>query len=286
MQHPNATPDPAGFQDVYGLSCVENQVLLFLKEQGLDIRFFYGDSLVPLSVIAEDIVLKGTAYTEAGVVPRIQDRLRTAGILELTLHADPVSRIRERIAAMDDADMLLIQVTPDYARQVLHSHGWREDHFVRLLDGNGGMLLNDIPPLLRPLQADELEQAYAGLLLKARLLRTGQMKPVSSARLLHICAPLPVCTAQQLQDVDKPLARAQNLLLLYKVLRRRARAYAALFMDTGFMDGSLAAAEALQMKAAYQLLRGPAGARETTALLEELNEIEGGLIAALEERLP
>ena len=286
MQHPHATPDPAGFQDVYGLSCVENQVLLFLKERGLDIRFFFGDSLVPLSAMTEDILLKGTAYTEAGVVPRIQDRLRTAGILELTLHRDPVSRIREHISAVDDADMLLIQVTPDYARRVLHTRGWREDHFVRLLKDGSGALLNDIPPLLHPLRPGELERAYAGRLLTARLLRAGQLPPASSLRLFHICAPLPVCTAQQLQAVDNPMERAQNLLLLNKVLRRRARAYAALFMDTGFMDSSLAAAEALQMKAAYQLLRGPAGARETTALLEELNEIEGGLIAALEERLP
>ena len=285
-QHSGAMPDPAGFQTVEGLSCVENQVLLFLKERGVDYRFVYEDSLVPLPVMAEYMVRKGGVYTQAGVVPRIQDRLRAQGMLELTLHQEGAG-LDSHLAACDENTMVLMQVIPSYAKEVLHARGWREDHYVRITEEADGrwLLLNDIPPLLRSIETDEKERAYAGRFFTARLLKTDVPPPKNPSHLYRICVPPPVFSLPELEKMEKPVERVQNLLLLYKVLRRRVRAYAELFMDARFMDAYLAQADSLQMKAAYMLIRRQDRAEQAAALLQELGHIEASLAAALEEHL-
>lgn len=280
----NPPPDPAEFRQVLGLSCVENQVLLYLLHQGMDIRHTYEDSLPSLSAILENMLIRGKSYTEADVVPRIQQRLRERGLLSLSMKREEVGSLLHQLSHCEE-NLVLMQVTSDFAVKDLLARGWRDDHFVRLFrEGEGALLLNDIPPLLRPLSSDELRRAYAGRYLVIRPHHRGIPPPKGPAAFRSWFASPPVDARDAVNGIDRPMQYMQEIVFFYKVMRRRAEAYASLFMDTKWMGEPLHRIEVLQMKISYQLLHGQFGAEPASEILERLCRIDEELAGGLKEK--
>ena len=64
------------FEGLYGLSCVENQVLAFLRQQEVDVAPLYYNSAVPLKELFFFMVIQGMSPVRFDRVGRIQDDLR------------------------------------------------------------------------------------------------------------------------------------------------------------------------------------------------------------------
>ena len=69
------------FEGLYGLSCVENQVLAFLRQQEVDVAPLYYNSAVPLKELLFFMVIQGMSPVRFDRVGRIQDDLRARGML-------------------------------------------------------------------------------------------------------------------------------------------------------------------------------------------------------------
>ena len=73
------------FEEVYGLSCVENQLLALLREEGNDIRPLYHNAAVPLEKLVGFFMREGGKPYRFYEVPRIQDELTELGVLHVRL---------------------------------------------------------------------------------------------------------------------------------------------------------------------------------------------------------
>ena len=79
--------DTAGEKPVYGLSCVENQILRLLDGRGWDITRLYANSAIPMKELFYRIVRQGERFERFERIPRIQTLLREEGLLSVTMHA-------------------------------------------------------------------------------------------------------------------------------------------------------------------------------------------------------
>ena len=274
-------PDPKEFRTVWGLSCVENQVMLYLRQLNFDYRFVFEDSLLSLSEMEDRIFCQKKRYVDPGMVPRLQDQLRKRGILELNKHCEGLDALLEWAHEDDNKGICLMQITPDFSLNILHARGWRGDHFIRLQNNGGLNVLNDIPPLLISILPDELKRAYAGTFLSIRLVRRDGMIAQNPAAFERLRSHQREKTNSE--DGFIPTGReVYELLLCYRVLRWRAREYASLFMNVDKIDDCLRNVEKLQMKAAYNLLHD-AGVTETGNILNTLRKLDRSLTDSIRQ---
>ena len=242
-------PDPKEFRTVWGLSCVENQVMLYLRQLNFDYRFVFEDSLLSLSEMEDRIFCQKKRYVDPGMVPRLQDQLRKRGILELNKHCEGLDALLEWAHEDDNKGICLMQITPDFSLNILHARGWRGDHFIRLQNNGGLTVLNDIPPLLISILPDELKRAYAGTFLSIRLVRRDGM------------------------IAQNPAA--------FERLRSSSTGTPATLIPSK-IDDCLRNVEKLQMKAAYNLLHD-AGVTETGNILNTLRKLDRSLTDSIRQ---
>ena len=127
------------FEGLYGLSCVENQVLAFLRQQEVDVAPLYYNSAVPLKELFFFMVIQGMSPVRFDRVGRIQDDLRARGMLAFEKREQELSAWLETLSEQTEREAVLILVTPEFTKSVLMARGFRDDHYVRLLpEGRGG----------------------------------------------------------------------------------------------------------------------------------------------------
>ena len=69
------------FEDIYGLSCIENQVLAILKERNQKIALTYSDSAMPVHEIFKIIVRHGVRQENFSHLRRVHDLLKELGVI-------------------------------------------------------------------------------------------------------------------------------------------------------------------------------------------------------------
>ena len=74
------------FEGLYGLSCVENQVLAFLRQQRVEVAPLYYNSAVPLKELFFFLVIQGIRPVYFDRVRRIQDDLRAVSYTHLDVY--------------------------------------------------------------------------------------------------------------------------------------------------------------------------------------------------------
>ena len=168
------------FEEVYGLSCVENQLLALLREEGNDIRPLYHNAAVPLEKLVGFFMREGGKPYRFYEVPRIQDELTELGVLHVRLirMADR-ERLWEGLRHRREKQWILARVLPSFTTSVLRARGLREDHYVRVeMRDNALLLYNDIPEKTLRLEKAAFSAAYADEILLLTLYRglDAQMK--------------------------------------------------------------------------------------------------------------
>ena len=138
------------FEGLYGLSCVENQVLAFLRQQEVDVAPLYYNSAVPLKELICFMVIQGMSPVRFDRVGRIQDDLRARGMLAFEKREQELSAWLETLSEQTEREAVLILVTPEFTKSVLMARGFRDDHYVRLLPEGEGWAGKWISTVLAP----------------------------------------------------------------------------------------------------------------------------------------
>lgn len=278
------------FEDVYGLSCVENQLLALLREKGYDIRPLYHNAAVPLERLTGFFLREGGKSYQFYEVPRIQDELAALGVLQVRLirMADR-ERLWEGLRNPRENQWVLARVTPSFTTNVLHARGFRGDHYVRVeLRDNEVVLDNDIPEKRMRLETDAFSAAYADEILLVTLCRA--LDAEVEARLWERRVFCPEHGERETPDRQEALpaeilpGRLVDLLGVYRLLRCRMQAYYGQYVDTVFIGRVLPEIERLYARAGYAHLRGGPDSR-TGELLHTLEELDGALMGELREKL-
>lgn len=180
------------FENLYGLSCVENQTLAILRENGMDIRPLYRDAAMPMKELFFFLIYHGSKQEYFDRITRVQDLAKELRVLSLELRGRPadaweparkpfprVETLRKyglpavdnpdpwpvirAIRAAEPGDYILCRVSVDFTKQRLHARALRNDHYVRVRsDGPEFEVINDIPEIVVRLTEQELIDAYAG----------------------------------------------------------------------------------------------------------------------------
>lgn len=279
------------FEKLYGLSCVENQVLAILRENGIDVRPLYYNSAIALKDLFYAMVIQDEKPHHYHGIPRIQDELKEWGLLGIKRRRPQTMKtIRERIRSCGDGEYVLVRVTPEFTRSVLHARGFREDHFVRVAaEGKEFIVYNDIPETTVRLSAAAFGKSCCGEYLlislrgpidesvKERLWQRRLFKPEKQTPYLFSEADRD-CVANNAQGL-------RNLLGVYKLMRYRMQEYYGQYVDTQFIRSAMPALEQYYAKAEYLNLRQRNAQQPLFELLCELNRLDTELMNTLAEKL-
>ena len=282
------------FENIYGLSCVENQVLSVLREQGMNITPLYYDSIRPFQDKISFFTKhdKGIEYFD--IIPRIQNVLKKLGVItlsiveqksvkDLCLHLDNISKEKSNTH-------LFIRCKPSFVKNELHARGWRDDHYVRIrISDNGYEIINDIPEKVLVVTESELSMAYDGSYLEMNVLRSlndanksflwnaRQYKPEDYE-------PLPFDVNTLLENPNIGL-QLRNLAGVNKILYHRLERYYKNYINTEFMQEKLIQSNNFFAMLEYYNLRKNTSFAAYKTLLSQMDECESSIISELKERL-
>lgn len=275
------------YEGIYGMSCVENQVLALLRRRGEDIRTLYGGSAVPLKELFFYMVIQGQKPEFFDGVPRIQDQLKERGLLKMERHrAEDPRGAREAVRHAGPDEAVLIKVTPSFTRETLRARGFRVDHFVLAEPRQEDFVLyNDIPETTADLTSRQLSRVYAGeyftLAFQGSLPETAP-----SSRRFSPESHQPFCFYEEdLHDIPEAGIRLRNMVGVYKILRYRMAAYYSLRADTACVTGRMSRVEKIYTLMEYRNLKGGLDMAPYFALLQELCQLDDGMMRQLQTEL-
>lgn len=148
---------------IYGLSCVENYFLYFLKEQGYSYIPFFFDSYLSFETIIKEFVENKAEYSSFYRMTRLQKLAAEYGLIDITSKQDK----KVRLADDRHFEYAAIQVKPSFIREKYERNLWREDHFILLKKVEQTLFyLNDIPRDTNTITYEEIDQIYDGKFLK------------------------------------------------------------------------------------------------------------------------
>ena len=279
------------FEGLYGLSCVENQVLAFLRQQEVDVAPLYYNSAVPLKELFFFMVIQGGSPVCFDRVQRIQDDLRTRGILAFEKREQELPAWLHILSEQTEREAVLILVTPEFTKSVLMARGFRDDHYVRLLRrGTGWVVFNDIPDKSVTLTDAELREAYAGdgfcLSLcrgmdredRLRFWNSRIFKPESHVDFWFY--------EQDLDGVPDVGRRLRDMIGIYKQLRYRMAAFYENYgLDMAFLWEKEPEMERIYALTEYYHLKRSVPSSQFYILLQEIARMDNSLMAQLRNRL-
>lgn len=279
------------FGELYGLSCVENQVLAILKGRGNAIVPLYHQCAIPLKELFFFLVVKGEDPYYFSCMPRIQDELKQLGLLNICLKK-PQNRhsLQDLICNCKENEYVLLRVTPEFTKSELHARGFRNDHFVRIApQENGFVIYNDIPETVITVPADKLDRISGGecLLVAVNGKVDEKLKQeLWNDRLFKAEKYVPTyfqpCDLEEIEDFP---ARLRNMMLMYKLLRYRLADYYGQYTNTAFIRQMMPSIERYNAKAEYYNLKQNATRQQLYELLHNVNLQEVELMNVLKERL-
>lgn len=244
------------YEKLYGLSCVENQVLAILRNNGVPISYLYHDSAVPVKILYEHVVNYGEKPAYFTGIPRIQDTLKSMGLITLTLtRSGDLHRLIKCCNACESNQNIFVQCNPSFTKDVLNARGLREDHFVWLKkENNVFFLYNDIPDKkveINILKDDFYGGAFFTLIQQKNFTEQDGAFLFQSRRY----TPGDVSKCPNLVVTKGTALRLRNFAGVLKTIRYRMKAYYGNFCDTGFLDSYLSKLEKQYAVLEYYNLR-------------------------------
>lgn len=146
------------YENVYGLTCIENHVIAFLRENSIDESYFYYDSMISLSDLFDDIINKKESVFDYSGTEKVQNICKTMNIIKLNRVFSPVLYLPA------SGETILVHISTDFSKTILNSRAFREDHYVSVKkhDETRVTVTNDIPAKTVVIEADCFKQAFEG----------------------------------------------------------------------------------------------------------------------------
>jgi len=250
------------FENLYGLSCIENQTLAILRNRGMDIRPLYRDCAMPIKELFFFLIYHGNKQEYFDRITRVQDLAKELGIISLKLYGQTVNQKKspimqpqhfnpeEMITALrniKENEYILMRVTKEFTKERLRARGLRNDHFVAItINGNHFDVINDIPETSLTLTIEELNAAYDGEFFKLSLTRNITDADRKKAHIDRVFkAEKNTGFTFDISDFD-PVRRfpnepkevgirMRNMVGVYKTLRYRMAEYYGQYINTDFI---------------------------------------------------
>lgn len=215
------------FENIYGMSCVENHVLAQLKLRGENIASLYGKSYIDISSLFYRIINNGEKPEYFNAFPRIQDVLKQTGAI--TLNLIPICSLLNDINKNEnDTVKFLVKAEPDFVKDKLHARGFRSDHYVLTKKTNRGFILfNDIPDVKMHIESSELLNICVDNYFKLqfnRVLSKEDYSMFSQRDTIAESTPY-IISASHFDGVDQLSMKIRNFFWIYKIIVYRTTEY-------------------------------------------------------------
>ena len=152
--------DSSLFQDIFGLSCVENLVLYILRQSGKPFRYLYYDSFLTLFELERGFICKKDTFVDFKSIRKIQDIALDEGWIDMSF--DDSFLWRESLVF--DGEIRLIMVTPQFMLDKFQINAWRTDHYILTYvnEEHDYCFVNDHPPFCDIISSKEMSYYFAG----------------------------------------------------------------------------------------------------------------------------
>ncbi len=222
------------FNSLYSLSCVESYMLYILDANQYHFQHLYAQSYAGIAEILQYFLWDKKVYAYYDGVPRLQRTAIAHGVLAMqTVQCSD-------ICTDPDYDFFMLKLHPEYIKKTYGAAAWRDDHYVLLTgyDDRHRTYINDSPRDYRTLTCGELEQAYAGSMIKLKLL--GDLSDRSADLLLEdfLTRIRDSLNTDVIIPIEDGIA-ARDALAVLRILRRRMYVYCTQYISCDFMKAYL-----------------------------------------------
>ena len=284
------------FENLYGLSCIENQVLAILREHGTDIRPLYRDCAMPMKELFFFLIYHGNKQEYFDRITRVQDLAKEIGIISMKLDTDDEKALAA-IRNTHENEYILIRVSEEFTKEKLHARGLRSDHYVRAsAAGSGIEIFNDIPEMSLILTEKEFAEAGGGDFFRIRIKREitlEDQKKLHASRVFK--AERTDAFHFEASDFD-PIRRfpnepkdtgirIKNMTGVYKTLRYRMAEYYGQHTDTVFIREYMPEIEKYYAMFEYYNLKRNASFEQYFDVFCRLNQLDNDLNEKLKKQL-
>lgn len=157
------------FENVHGITCVENQFLAILKHINEPYALLFMNSYIAISEIFDEFILNNAKYAYFSKLDRVQKTAKDIGLAKLSLvELKYDEMITSLYASIEGGVPLLIQVDPLKLPQLEGVLPWREDHYISLfgIEEDKVSVLDDIPRRIFSISKEDLKNVYQGYVLE------------------------------------------------------------------------------------------------------------------------
>ena len=279
------------FERVYGMSCVENQVLALLQKRGMDISMLYYDCAIPISALFGSLVECGIRQEYFHQLPKSQDILKELGVIRLDLTKEPnAGQVLTRIEQNDGNAFVLARITPEFVQKSLWAKGLRPDHYVLVQRAGSQIILtNDIPERTIQISKEEFEACYAQeyfLLTINRTLNPTDRERLWNLRTFRLERPAAFeVSMDALGNIDNFGIRLRDLAGVCKLMRYRLAEYYRHFVSTEFIYRSISLYQKYHATFEYYNLKQNIPLKRYYSLLCEMIQTDRRLLEELRRRI-
>lgn len=297
------------YEKIYGLSCVENQVLALLRQRKEEIEYIYFDCGIPLADLYNYMVLYGVRQENYNLSMRIQDVLKRLGIIKLVKKkAMNFTEAERALCVCKENEYVLVRITPQFTKESLRARGFRRDHFVYVKkSGKDYRIFNDIPEKVLLLTKTQMQNCFDGEYFsfsvkrslqksdKEHLWKTRKFRPEEIEKREVLEEPKGMRKLEKtdkweefetaLEEVQDIGIKLRNLAGIYKILRYRMAEYYGKYVDTSFIREAMPQIEKIYARLEYYNLKSGTLVAQYRDLFYQLWNLDGVIMKKLGEKI-
>lgn len=248
----NINLDKSYFDNIFGLSCVENLLLYILNSQDYSYKYLYYDSYIPLNRIIESFISKKESYANFTQISRIQDTAKNHGLIAQNNYNKFCD-----IPCEEDA-WVCVMVKPEYIRFKYSVNLLRNDHFVLLADKTsaGYVFVNDTPRDFGLITTDELPMINDNIAISFSIIKDvdDYLKDEFYTKMIEQLSIDNFDTISNFTTCGD-IYIIRDIVGIYKIIQRRLYNFISLYGDVEFMQENIEAIEKLYSAIEYMRLR-------------------------------
>ena len=263
--------DKKYFIETLGLSCIENYLIGILEYNCFESRSLFYDSYLPLGELVKCFTEKEMKYEHFTVLKRLQSIAIKEGFIEYQTVKTDVKNITDEIcelirqmrgesikAAKDKlSTFFLLKAKKEFVFERFNYKNWREDHYLLVLPSlkrdstdSEYICFNESTKSNITLKYSELEGVYDNEYVQLKVVK--QVSEEDRVRMFDMFSK--TVNNYKRNDINekinsfKNLTVLRDLLLVYRVTRKRIAQYIELNYDTSLLDKYLFKVEYIRMR--------------------------------------
>lgn len=258
-----------GFDNINGLSCLENYTTYALKREGINYSLLYYKRWLPLFQIIEEFLEKKVSFAEFYKVKRLQKVAEELGIIK-TLEQDKY--LTDITEEWNNYDYWMVKVKEEFIKKQYSTQLLRNDHYILVSykNDNEFFYLNDTPRDEGNISYNSLEKIispkiYAFSIIPDIKLDVKELKKIFLKSVIEDDLKIEVCIDN---NIDIELIR--DILGILKIIRKQAVMFCDNFFNTNKLSECLGELENYYALMEYMRLRRKVSYRKIKEIFEEI----------------